>query len=170
MPHTGAPPDSRRTHSAPPRLLNPHTWTATGPSRRRPLIPTAPLRSSIPQVKSRRAVETTVPSTPTDGDQGHSRGSGAQPTHPGLKVSGTRNRANPPSHLRRFKRPRGAPPPHSPAPHPGPAPPRRRGTASGRADRPQPARPAWAADRGATAPRAVPRPGRARPDGRRPLT
>lgn len=46
---------------------------------------------------------------------------GPKSRHTGLKVSETRNRANPPSHLR-FKSPRGDPPPHCPAPHPDPAP------------------------------------------------
>ncbi|XP_049750909.1 translation initiation factor IF-2-like [Elephas maximus indicus] len=83
-------------------------------------------------------------------------GAGPKPTNAGLKVSQTRNRANPPSHLRRFKRPRAAPPPRCPSaarpswkgdPRLGP----------GGADPPQPAPPAWAADLGATAPRAAPR-------------
>lgn len=66
---------------------------------------------------------------------------GPKSRHTGLKVSRTLNRANQPSHLRRFKRPRGAPPPHCPTPHPGPASQLCPGTAPG-AGRPATAGPA----------------------------
>lgn len=98
-----------------------------------------------------------------------SRKGGPKSRHTGLKVSETRNRANPPSHLR-FKSPRGDPPPHCPAPHPDPALQQRLRTAPGARTPATAGLAAWAANGGATAPRAVPRPGRARPDGRRPLT
>lgn len=149
-------------HGPPDRTGGPgplHTWAAR---RRRQLIAAPSLQSRTPEVKAPPGSGTTIVSSPpAHRRRDRSREEGPDPRTPARKSPGPKPR-EPAQSLEALPTPAGS---RLRTARLGTRGELRRG-----ADRPQPALPAWAADRGARAPRAVPRPGRAWPDGRRPLT